>query len=316
MAAAAAVDAFAERQLLMGEASEPAYEELARRARRIFDDHSRLFVFWRSRTNAECHAVGPSTRCFCTHSYSSHAWYETASKRIRCRVEGCGCECFAYVPGRGSSHLRCACKHTHHEHRTAGGRAGPCRACAPGGCAGFHSDWRCGCGETYDAHRTVFETAAERAKDGRGSASNLGGWGRERPHLDAACGGLTGMTSLAPDAALFRRFDAQAEALAARRAAMRGGVPPRGAPPPPRATRGPSLAQRRGVLAAAAERRAGEAAPLLLCGDDGRGAEGPPACSRTSRAQGFARVEPTCCSSYPLWSERQGPTRDNSDFQT
>jgi hypothetical protein len=100
------------------------------------------------------------------------------------------------VPGRGSTHIRCSCKHPHDAHRTSDGRAAPCSA--PGcGCSGFHSDWRCGsCGESYDAHGTLFETARDRAASGKPVESNLGGWSEEKPHLDAVCGGVTRMSSL------------------------------------------------------------------------------------------------------------------------
>ena len=139
---AASVDAAYEANLLTGQASHPSVEELTRRALEIKKDKARLFVFWSSPSAAECQAIGPATRCFCTHSYSSHAWYETGSKRVACRVEGCKCECFSYVPGRGASHLRCGCKHAHHEHRTSDGRPAPCQH-AGCGCTGFHSTWRC-----------------------------------------------------------------------------------------------------------------------------------------------------------------------------
>ena len=112
--AAASIDAFSEGQLLTGEATSPSLEELQRRALVIHQQKKRLFVFFGT-PDSECHAVGPATRCFCGHSYSSHAWYETDTKRVRCRVEGCRCECFKYVPGRGSTHIRCACKHGHAE---------------------------------------------------------------------------------------------------------------------------------------------------------------------------------------------------------
>ena len=146
-----------------------------------------------SRSSTLC---AQATRCFCSHSWSSHAWYETSSKRCRCRVDGCRCTCFSYIPGRGSTHLRCSCKHTHEEHRTSDGRAAPCSH--PGcGCSGFHSSWRCGsCGEDYDAHFTLFETAKERAACGKPVEANLGGWSDEKPHLDAVCGGVTRMSSL------------------------------------------------------------------------------------------------------------------------
>ena len=159
--AAAHIDAYAEGQLLMGQATSPSLDELTERALEIRKKQERLFVFWEC-GEFECHAVGPATRCFCNHSYSSHAWYETKTKKIGCRVDGCRCRCFSYVPGRGSTHIRCNCKHTHHEHRGADGKPGRCTH--PGcNCTGFHSDWRCACGATYDEHRMSFLTAAERA---------------------------------------------------------------------------------------------------------------------------------------------------------
>lgn len=193
MTVAASVDAAFEASLLMGQASSPDLDELTRRALKIKADNSRLFVHWRCSEAVECKAVGPATRCFCGHSYSSHAWYETASKRVRCRVDGCRCECFSYLPGRGATFLRCKCKHTHEDHRTKDGRPGPCAKCA---CTCFSSEWRCACGATHDEHRTTFETRADRARAGLPVEENLGGWSAEKPHLDAACGGVTRMASL------------------------------------------------------------------------------------------------------------------------
>jgi len=195
--AAASIDAYYEANLLMGQASKPSLEELTRRALAIKEAGTRLHVHWTSAAaRTECQAIGPATRCFCNHSYSSHAWFETSSKRVRCRVDGCRCECFSYVPGRGSTHLHCGCKHTHEEHRSSDGRPTRCHH-AGCGCEGFHSTWRCGsCEETYDAHTTIFETAQERALAGKATEANLCGWSDEKPHLDAVCGGVTSMASL------------------------------------------------------------------------------------------------------------------------
>ena len=141
--ASASIDAYWEANLLTGQATHPRVEELTKKALDIKAKNERLFVYWTSPVAAvECQAVGPSTRCFCTHSYSSHAWYETTSKRVKCRVDGCRCACFSYVPGRGATHIRCSCKHEHHEHRTSDGRSAPCSH-AGCGCAGFQSNWRC-----------------------------------------------------------------------------------------------------------------------------------------------------------------------------
>ena len=141
--AAASIDTYYEANLLTGEATSESVEQLTKKALAIKEKNERLFVYWTSSAAAaECQAIGPATRCFCNHSYSSHAWYETETKRVRCRVEGCRCTCFSYVPGRGATHIRCGCKHEHHEHRTSDGRPGPCSH--PGcDCKGFHSNWRC-----------------------------------------------------------------------------------------------------------------------------------------------------------------------------
>ena len=172
---------------------------------------------------------------------------------MRCRVDGCKCTCFQYHPGRGSSHLRCGCKHTHEDH-SHNGRPGKCKK--PGcECTGFHSDWRCGCGATFDEHTTTLETRAERLAAGKPAEENLGGWGAEKPHLDAVCGAVTRMDSLlhgverlalagdggagpsalaAPaassTAAVLQSYDRRAEAHVARLRRIRDGGAERGRP--------------------------------------------------------------------------------------
>lgn len=78
-----------------------AYAEVRRRAREAAKN--RLFVTWTNlKTGMDCYNVGPDSRCFCGHSYKAHAWWETESKRVRCRCPGCRCACFDYVAGHGS----------------------------------------------------------------------------------------------------------------------------------------------------------------------------------------------------------------------
>ncbi len=67
--AAAAIDAYYDANLLMGQAHSPKLDDLTARALVIRAERSRLFTFWRSSAGIDCHAVGPSTRCFCGHSY-------------------------------------------------------------------------------------------------------------------------------------------------------------------------------------------------------------------------------------------------------
>ena len=187
--AAASVDAYFEANLLQGQASSPSYEELKRRALKIREDGSRLFVHWTSPAAAvECQAVGPSTRCFCNHSWSSHAWYETGSKHIRCRVDGCKCTCFSYVPGEAPRTFGVHASTTN-DHRDAGAAAR-----ARGATALASTElalwllWR-------DVRRSHYRSKRrERALAGKPTEENLGGWSDEKPHLDAVCGGVTRMS--------------------------------------------------------------------------------------------------------------------------
>ena len=187
-ALAASIDAVWEADLLTGTARSPGVEDLKKRALAIRSAGTRLMPFWTA-GDVECHAVGPSTRCFCGHSWSSHAWYETgktaSTRQVRCRVDGCKCTCFQYHPGRGSSHLRCGCKHTHEDH-SHNGRPGKCKK--PGcECTGFHSDWRCGCGATFDEHTTTLETRAERLAVGKPAERRTSAAGAPRSRTSTRC---------------------------------------------------------------------------------------------------------------------------------
>jgi hypothetical protein len=146
------IDAFFEYDQLVGESdggvalSEKAYVALQRKAAAAAED--RLFCTWRhGPTGQDCINVGPSTRCLCGHTYKSHAWFETMSKKVTCRCPGCKCPGFRYVSGRGSQFLRCGCRHGHEDHRNpkGDGRMGPC---AKGSCSckGYAPTARCACG--------------------------------------------------------------------------------------------------------------------------------------------------------------------------
>ena len=65
---AASIDAVWEADLLTGTARSPGVEELKKRALAIRSAGTRLMPFWTA-GDVECHAVGPSTRCFCGHSW-------------------------------------------------------------------------------------------------------------------------------------------------------------------------------------------------------------------------------------------------------
>ncbi|XP_046953432.1 protein FAM221A isoform X2 [Lynx rufus] len=150
---------------------------------------NRLFVSWRSPTGMDCKLVGPETLCFCTHRYKQHKTdFETIPQQrpisLPCRVTGCQCRAYLYVPLNGAQPIRCRCKHFADQHRAAPGFM--CNACSK--CSGFHSCFTCACGQPAYAHDTVVETKQERLAQGKPV-------GQDVPY--AAMGGLTGFSSLA-----------------------------------------------------------------------------------------------------------------------
>ncbi|XP_028645919.1 protein FAM221A isoform X1 [Grammomys surdaster] len=150
---------------------------------------NRLFVSWRSPTGMDCKLVGPETLCFCTHRYKQHKTdFETIPQQrpidLPCRVSGCRCKAYHYVPLNGTQPIRCRCKHFADQHSAAPGFT--CNACSK--CSGFHSCFTCACGQPAYAHDTVVETRQERLAQGKPV-------GQDVPY--AAMGGLTGFSSLA-----------------------------------------------------------------------------------------------------------------------
>jgi hypothetical protein len=133
----------------------------------------------------DCYNVGPATRCACLHSYRAHRWWELETKHVGCRVPGCPCRCYSYVPMRGSCAARCVCKHELEQHRL-GGR---CCKCS---CALYAPPQRCDCGMSHQQHSTCFETRSQRLAGGRAAVAVGGG----RPEVEAATGAVTDLMSL------------------------------------------------------------------------------------------------------------------------
>ncbi|XP_044102166.1 protein FAM221A isoform X7 [Neovison vison] len=136
---AAAVDEYLEYRRIVGEDdggklfTPEEYEEYKKRVlpMRL---QNRLFVSWRSPTGMDCKLVGPETLCFCTHRYKQHKTdFETIPQQrpisLPCRVSGCGCRAYLYVPLNGAQPIRCRCKHFADQHSAAPGFL--CNACAP-----------------------------------------------------------------------------------------------------------------------------------------------------------------------------------------
>lgn len=160
------------------------------------DPSRRIFVNWRNmETGLDCKAIGPQSMCLCTHRYNEHDWGDFENRRVRCKMPGCGCKCFSYVPVRGSGDLKCShCKRSYTEHNPM------THGCPSGDGGTFTSDHICSCTSTYAKHRTIFESRTERIQAGRAVTS---AWmdkavkeGLPVCHL----GGILGFTSLADGA--------------------------------------------------------------------------------------------------------------------
>uniref|UniRef100_A0AAV2K5T7 Protein FAM221A n=1 Tax=Knipowitschia caucasica TaxID=637954 RepID=A0AAV2K5T7_KNICA len=162
------------------------YEEYKRRVVPM-RMQNRLYVSFGAPGGIDCKAIGPESPCFCTHRYKQHQTEleEVPTQRpllLPCRVQGCVCSEYQYVPHMGSRPVRCSCKHLPQDHAASSGH--PCTRCS---CPGFRSPSVCGCGQPYSAHRTLVESREER--QARGAAL---GW--DVPY--AAMGGITGYSSL------------------------------------------------------------------------------------------------------------------------
>ncbi|KAK3097846.1 hypothetical protein FSP39_013755 [Pinctada imbricata] len=192
--AAASVDAYAEYKRIVGDDdggvlfTPEQYEAYKKRVLPI-RMKNRLFTSWTNCTGMDCKLIGPETLCFCNHRYRGHKTdFETIpSERpilLPCKVKGCGCTSFHYVPRNGSQPIRCSCKHFSDEHSTR--RPYKCKngSCS---CAGFSSSYTCGCGEPYFSHYMIVETKDERLERGHPV-------GQDIPYQ--AMGGLTGFSSL------------------------------------------------------------------------------------------------------------------------
>mmetsp|Transcript_25591 Transcript_25591/g.64188 ORF Transcript_25591/g.64188 Transcript_25591/m.64188 type:complete len:376 (-) Transcript_25591:621-1748(-) len=189
------VDAYIEYDRIVGNADggkmfTPAeLEEFKRKKAEARAPENRLYVSWRCiPTEMDCKMIGPSTRCFCGHLFKHHDSDRLKDTKVSCREQGCPCLQFSYVPGHGSTTLRCSsCRHDSLDHRPTGKKR--CAKCSK--CEGFRSAYTCGCGYTYSEHATVFERRAEREAAGR-PVDNLAGGGA----MYAGVGGVTDFSSL------------------------------------------------------------------------------------------------------------------------
>jgi len=190
------VDAYFEYRQLVGDSDggrlldEREYEALRERAA---DPERRLWVYWvEAESGLECKAVGPASTCFCGHRYREHTWADyPETRKLKCKMAGCTCHAFSYVPVKGSGDLKCSsCRQSYLDHDK---RTKKCKR----GKGSFTSSYSCSCNSSYDRHCTMVQTQQEREASGKAtgtpwmqSAANAG---LPTAHM----GGVGGFTSLA-----------------------------------------------------------------------------------------------------------------------
>lgn len=48
----------------------------------------------------DCKMIGPATKCICDHRYKDHNYTNAPDKKVHCKVKGCPCTLFYYIPVR------------------------------------------------------------------------------------------------------------------------------------------------------------------------------------------------------------------------
>ncbi|XP_046846280.1 protein FAM221A-like [Xenia sp. Carnegie-2017] len=150
---------------------------------------NRLYVSWTEPGGLDCKLIGPETLCFCRHRYKQHKTDldDIPIDRpilLPCRVPGCRCSSYHYVPLNGSQPIRCVCKHYSDDHSVSK----PYKCLKGCSCKRFWSAFTCSCGNPAHAHKTIVETKDEREARGHPVGDDV-------PY--AAMGGITGFSSLA-----------------------------------------------------------------------------------------------------------------------
>ncbi|CAL1160592.1 unnamed protein product [Cladocopium goreaui] len=236
------VDAYFEYRQLVGDSDggrlldEREYEALREKAT---DPERRLWVYWvEADSGLECKAIGPASTCFCGHRYREHTWADyPETRKLKCKMAGCNCQAFSYVPVKGSGDLKCSsCRQSFldHDKRT--------RKCQRGK-GSFTSSYSCSCNSSYDRHCTVVQTQQEREASGKATGTPwmqaAAGAGLPTAHM----GGVGGFTSLADGidralAGLEPGFEPQRVYSSLEEAHNLSGVKPPALPPPrpPRAS--------------------------------------------------------------------------------
>lgn len=128
----------------------------------------------------DCIRLGTNSKCFCDHALSDHEPYNGKKVHVKCRVPGCMCRAYRFIPQRPEDigewwhqrrpgfdvstwRAKCRCKHTHVEHNPVS-RKCTNRGC---GCFIFTSNFLCAaCDRHWEEHETCFDNVTSRKQQG------------------------------------------------------------------------------------------------------------------------------------------------------
>ncbi|XP_005100430.1 protein FAM221B [Aplysia californica] len=141
-----------------------------------------IYIGWRCpEFQHDCQRVFHTSRCFCDHALSEHAQYNALSVKVPCRIPGCNCKAFEWIPNRPEDigefwlpkrpgfdaaawRAKCKCKHTHNFHDVQRPHRCKSKGC---GCSTFWSDFLCAaCDRHWEDHQTFFDSEQSRREQG------------------------------------------------------------------------------------------------------------------------------------------------------
>ncbi|RUS87037.1 hypothetical protein EGW08_005190 [Elysia chlorotica] len=143
---------------------------------------SGVYVGWRCpEFQHDCQRVFYTSRCFCDHVLSDHAQYHALSVKVPCKVPGCPCKAYQWIPNRPEDigefwlpkrpgfdadawRAKCRCKHTNNFHDPNRPMRCKMKGCS---CGGFNSDFLCAaCDRHWEDHQTFFDSEKSRREQG------------------------------------------------------------------------------------------------------------------------------------------------------
>ena len=131
-----------------------------------FRNENRIYCYWVNPDGLECKSIGPETKCLCGCLFKDHRVdqknaNQKVDQKLKVDCKKCkngNCSNFFYVPGHGTTYVRCGgCKRATDDHKNPGNKS------SNPSCTGFYSNWNCDCGISAKFHKTIFQNRLTRS---------------------------------------------------------------------------------------------------------------------------------------------------------